>query len=223
MKSMSNEMRACCGRKPASAAVMPPRRGEQNGRRLRFPPIVCVFLLCSGCVSYTYGKVSYRSSEEALAAAQKDIDASLMNVPEAETPVSGRVVVLIPDRARIRERAVFTRGNPNQGQIDYIVEGSYRGIRAMGETLRKSKSFDTVVVQESKDPQGEAASTVADYVVWLNLADQNTAQWYIAHGRNNRPRPVPVDLAVEPPQRGAAWAKSVRQAAMELAAFDGKK
>jgi S1-C subfamily serine protease len=188
-------------------------------RRLRIvlrPASWLAVASCFGCAGYSYDGITYASREEALHAARQDIESSFAYVKESPTPIKGQASVIIPDRQRIRAKGVVTTGAVQYAQVEYIAEVLYLGYWAMADALRQANTFESIQVLESPDPQASAAATTSEYVIWLNLADANTAQWYLIRDRSLTPEAVAVDLGIERQRRAADWVEKVRLTAVEV-------
>lgn len=177
----------------------------------------CVATLLHGCSNYSYNNVTYSTREEAMTAARADLAAIRASIHPSGSPLRSTATVLIPDRRRIRERGIVTTGAVRNDQLEYIAEVMYLGYWVMGDALDASETFRSVELLESPDPQ-ETARTVdkSDFVIWLHLQDQNTAQWYLRRAGSTDVLPLPVNTGVDYRQRAATWARLVKSTAAEL-------
>jgi S1-C subfamily serine protease len=143
------------------------------------------------------------------------MDSTLAAVRPTRDQITAHAVVIIPNRQRIRERGVVTVGAVQTAQVDYITEVLYLSYWTMAESIRRSAAFDSLQILESLDPQASADASDADFVVWLNLVDRDTAQWYLRARSSHVAQPLPLDLGLERHRRAARWVESVHQLAHE--------
>lgn len=165
--------------------------------------------------AYKYGNVNYPTAEAGLAAARADVDGVLAPIHQSSTRVGGTVAVIVPSVSRARDRGVVKTGNPSPEQIDYVAKTLVLGWSGMGSAVDRAGIFDTVTIVEDDDP--EVASSTADWTIWMNLVEPNTAGWYLRKRGGEGREPLPIDTGVQPKDRAAAWAESVGKTASRLA------
>jgi hypothetical protein len=141
----------------------------------------------------------------------------LIYIEKSPSALDRRVAFVIPDRQRTRERGVVGADSASLEAAKYVTEVLYISYQDMGESLRVSEAFRSVSIMDSTDPASfSVESGDYDFIVYLDLVDQETAQWYIKGTVSGGPLSLPVDLGVERRFRKRDWVKLVRAKAEEL-------
>lgn len=157
--------------------------------------------------TYSYNSQKYSSAKDALAAYQHDLDTWIAAVPAAPAPVPGKVLIVLPDRDRLRPLVLSgVKGAPAAEGVAYVVEGRRQFLWAVANAIIKAHVFEQAQIAESNDTL-QPAFPGFDYIVWYQVksvkpdfAGPWTGAWLMRKSGNSLElRPV-VDPGL-PPQR----------------------
>ncbi len=166
---------------------------------------------------------------EALAASRTVTEQQVAAVPVATDRIPGRVLVVLPDRDRLRPLAMAQIGQAasNPAAVEYTIDSRLIGIRGTADGLTKSKLFDSVTVTERNDTEDPAFDGY-DYLVWFKIATigpDHTGQWYgrwqIRRAPDRTMQTASFDAGVPLRERISSFVKSVQTAAVKLGAPGG--
>jgi hypothetical protein len=188
-------------------------RGPGMTRRINSLIAICAFFCISGCaLQYQFEGVSYASRSDALVAQQRQLNAVLAAIVPVVNPLGGRATVILPSLALTKAKAVTRTGNPSDDTVEFIAETISNVWVGNVDGLRRGQVFDSVTLVLSDAPAEAARTAGGDFIVWLDLIDANTAQWYGASASGNIIA-LPVDTGVPVgAQRLQKWVNLVSEA-----------
>jgi hypothetical protein len=159
--------------------------------------LAAVLIAVSGCaVQYTYGGATYASRADAIAALRSDLDASLAGIVPVPNPLGGLATVILPSLSTANSKGVVRTGNTGSLQDEaasYVAETLLLGWEGNVDALRRGRVFSSVSVAMVDNPADVAKTAGGDTVIWLDLVDPNTAQWY-GFDRDGNVVALPVDM-----------------------------
>lgn len=165
-------------------------------RLFRIAVIVAAAVAVAGCtVQYTYNGATYAIREEALAAHRKDLNEALDGIVPVQNPLGGAATVVIPSMPALLSRGVVRTGRAGAMQDDaasFVAETLLVALEGNADALRRGRVFSSVTVVKVDNPAETAKTAGGDTVIWLDLVDPNTAQWY-GFDRDGKIVAVPVD------------------------------
>lgn len=166
-------------------------------RLLVVTALASLALALSGCaIQYTYDGVKYPGRGEALAAQQRDIDKALAGIVPVQNPLGGSATVILPSLAVANARGVIRMGSPGPMQDEiasFIAESLVTSWYGNVEALRRGRVFSSVSVASVDNPAEVSKTAGGDTVIWFDLVDPNTAQWY-GFDRDGKVVALPVDF-----------------------------
>lgn len=170
--------------------------------RARIFAAMTLAVVLVGCAShqYRFGTETYDTRAEAVGAVQQFVDSSLEQIVPVRGPVGGQAVVILASKSRMLSKGVATAGEPTTAgdeTADFLAEATFMGHAMMGEAIERAQLFDHLNVTSSDDPASTARITGGQYVIWYDLRDWETAQWYVRSRSDGSVRRVPVDTAEE--------------------------
>lgn len=178
---------------------------------------LCAFLCTSGCaLQYQFDGVSYANRADAMAAQQRQLDAVLAAITPVINPLGGRATIILPSLALTQAKAVNRIGSPSDDAIGFVAETMSNLWVANVDGLRRGQVFDSVTMVLSDAPAEAAKAAGGDFVVWLDLVDANTAQWYGFSAAGNVVA-LPVDMGAPlGAQRLQKWVNLVSEALVDF-------
>lgn len=131
-----------------------------------------------------------------MAAHQRQLDAVLAAIVPVLNPLGGRATVILPSLAQTKAKAVNRTGPSSTTQdeaVGFVAETISNAWVGNVDGLRRGQIFDSVTTVLSDTPAEAAKSAGGDFVIWLDLVDVNTAQWYGVSASGNVVA-LPVDM-----------------------------
>jgi len=162
---------------------------------------------CGPRITYRYGGQAYRSSDQALAAAEKSHASMVEQIVPATNRVSGTLDLYIPDRDAIKERGIRRTGEPRPEILDYVAETALLANKSLYDALIKRNSFDRVTLHYSS---GEHITPKAgERAIYLYAPNVDSIGWFFASAAVPRER---IHFDMTKPDRAARvqyWIDSV--------------
>lgn len=149
-----------------------------------------IFVLgCSSCTNYTVNNVGYDTREAAGAALRQHIERSIAGVPTASKKVGGKLLVVIPTRPVIEDRAVgIIRSHPAN---IFAADQLEMGFLSIPDAIRKAQLFDSVTVVRYPNAEAEPFDNY-DYKLWLLRPSVSVDlwRWYLSKTGFDSAEPV---------------------------------
>jgi hypothetical protein len=187
--------------------------------------LILLVLGLSSCasskVAFRYDSISYDSPEAALAAQKRDIESILSSISPTQTPVGGSAIVIIPSTAYAKKQFVVWKGpepaaETKDKSLNFVALALVIGWRMMGDAIDKRRIFDTVIINESDDPENAASSE--DIAIVLLKHKEGKGRWFVRR-KNGRRDMIPIEemsTALPPMQRTVLWLDKVENVAKRL-------
>ena len=162
----------------------PPRHGSRAGLAGALSAVLLPWLLWS-CAKYYYHGESYGSQEDALAAQQKLHEDALSKITPLPAPVADYLLVGIPSREVLDERAVLGDGRPSARV--WVVTILLLDFLNTGRAIEKRGIFKKVKLQKTRGNHLDAPS--GGMALYLFIPDKTASGWYFKRANS---APVPV-------------------------------
>jgi S1-C subfamily serine protease len=183
----------------------------------------CAPINAPGRLTVTVDGVRYPSPEAAIAAQQQIAEAAIAGLPEERDPLLGKVLIVLPDRDRLRPYELFVNhGTLTPAALDYFVDVNHMLERMTVDALLKNHTFQTAHVTEQNETDNPDIGN-ADYLVWFQISRlYNGAAWrgrWVIRRAGSTTTQNPIfDIGTKPNStaRFDSFVKSVRQAALRL-------
>jgi S1-C subfamily serine protease len=172
---------------------------------------------------YTYNNQRYPTAAAALADFQRDLDARITAVTVSPTPLAGKALIVVPDRARLRPLILSTASAAVKADPDTPVAFRHRYLWAQANALMRARIFQKAEIAERNDTVAPVMEGY-DYLIWFQVKSVRpdftgpwTGQWLMRKSGAAAVtyRPV-VDPGIPVQRQLAVFADVVRQAALKL-------
>jgi S1-C subfamily serine protease len=178
--------------------------------------------------TYTYNNHRYTSPAEALADYQRDLDNQITAVTVSPTPVAGKALIVLPDRARMRPLVTNTLGTAMTAEATaYLVAWRHRYLWAVANAIVRARLFQTIQIVERNDTV-EPAMDGYSYVIWFQVKSVRPdftgpwiGQWLMRKSGGALPYHPVSDPGIPVQRQLAAFVDVVRQAVPKLDAGGG--
>ena len=186
-------------------------------------PLVVLLVVGGSCMTpsggqYKYGDVTYSSADQALQAQREKLEKMLSEIHESPEHIAGSALVVVPSRERVGWKGVKVTGKGKlpKGAVEYVLSSALLTYEGMGRALQKYNLFDKLDICSSEDPASYKGEGYG-FIVYLNLVDQTSAQWFVKLVATDKKEPVHSDNSLpEGTPRLVSWLESAAKACRQL-------
>jgi S1-C subfamily serine protease len=119
--------------------------------------------------TYPYNGQKYGTAEQALAAHQRDLEAEMAMVKPSPPPAPGKVLIVIPDRDRLRPLVTgFFKTVPSPDALSYVTEFERQQLWAVANAIVTAHLFAAAQIVERNDTVLPDFAGY-DYLVWYQV------------------------------------------------------
>lgn len=164
-----------------------------------FAAMMATTTLLAGCASlqYRFGGKAYSTEAEMISAVQEFVDSNLEQIVPVQGPVGGQAVVILASKKRFLEKAVLPAEQAwtlDAETADLWAETRFMGHAMMGDAIERAQLFNHFNIVSSDDPATTAPITGGHYVIWYDLRNPDSAQWYARNNVDGAVMEVPIDM-----------------------------
>jgi len=179
-----------------------------------------IVLSSCGQVQYHYGERTFYKSDDVLEVLKIDLEKEQAEIASVSNPAGGRATIVLASQQRWREKGIVIWGKTSeknkQKMVDFTAEQLFMRHVSLAETVKRGEVFDEVAVLNSEDPATTQESAAGQYVLWFDLQDANTGQWYVRRAGSSSARAVPMDSGVPVTERTQKWLQTLNDTIWSL-------